>query len=97
MAKAIQEQLSRISRYADADLAQSFAEQIAAYERVTVEQIVLGEILESLGFFSGSEEAQEESLFIPLPDIWHSSMLLLRSEARSSRSPRQTIQKRLSN
>lgn len=53
VAKAIQEQLSCISRYADADLARSFAEQIAAYEHVPVEQIILGEILESLGTFLG--------------------------------------------
>lgn len=51
--KAIQEQLSCISRYADADLAGSFAEQIAAYEGVSVDQVILGEILGSLGIFLG--------------------------------------------
>ena len=38
---AIQGELSRVSRYADASSAQAFAEQIAAYERVPVDQIVL--------------------------------------------------------
>jgi histidinol-phosphate aminotransferase len=52
---AIQGELSRVSRYADASLAQAFAEQIAAYERVPVDQIVLGEILGSLGLYLGSK------------------------------------------
>ena len=52
---AIQRELSRVSRYADASSAQAFAEQIAAYERVPVDQIVLGEILGALGLYLGSK------------------------------------------
>ena len=52
---AIQRELSRVSRYADARSAQAFAEQIAAYERVPVDQIVLGEILGALGLYLGSK------------------------------------------
>jgi histidinol-phosphate aminotransferase len=51
---AIEGELSRISRYADAQAAHALAEQIAAYERVSVEQIVLGEILGALGLYLGS-------------------------------------------
>jgi histidinol-phosphate aminotransferase len=52
--QAIQDELSRISRYADAGSAEALAEQIAAYERVPVDQIVLGEILGALGLYLGS-------------------------------------------
>jgi histidinol-phosphate aminotransferase len=55
VAKAIQSQLGRISRYADTASVESFAEQIAAYERVPVEQIVLGEILGALGLYLGRQ------------------------------------------
>ena len=47
-------ELGRINRYADASLARQFAEQIAEYEHVSVEQVVLGEILDLLGLFLGS-------------------------------------------
>jgi histidinol-phosphate aminotransferase len=52
--RAIEGELSRISRYADAQAAHALAEQIAAYERVPVEQIVLGEILVALGLYLGN-------------------------------------------
>jgi histidinol-phosphate aminotransferase len=52
---AIQKEFPRLSRYADAALAQAFAEQIAAYERIPVEQVVLGEILGALGLYLGSQ------------------------------------------
>ena len=55
VAKAIQSQLGRISRYADTASVEAFAEQIAAYERVPVEQIVLGEILGALGLYLGRQ------------------------------------------
>jgi histidinol-phosphate aminotransferase len=48
---AIQRELPRLARYADAASAQAFGEQIAAYERVPVEQVVLGEILGALGLY----------------------------------------------
>jgi histidinol-phosphate aminotransferase len=51
----IRRDFDRLSRYADAASAQAFAEQIAAYERVPVEQVVLGEILGALGLYLGSE------------------------------------------
>jgi histidinol-phosphate aminotransferase len=49
--EAIRAQLGKLNRYADDALGHRFAEQIAAYEQVAVEQIVLGEILEPLGIF----------------------------------------------
>src|ERR1700733_13892279 len=52
---AIRRDFDRLSRYADAATAQAFAEQIAAYERVPVEQVVFGEILGALGLYLGSE------------------------------------------
>ena len=54
VATAIQRELTRLDRYADATAAQHFAEQIAAYERIPVEQVVLGEILGLLGLYLGS-------------------------------------------
>jgi histidinol-phosphate aminotransferase len=54
-ASAIQLELPKLSRYADAHAAQAFAEQIAAYERVPVEQVILGEILGALGLYLGSQ------------------------------------------
>jgi histidinol-phosphate aminotransferase len=52
---AIQRDFDRLSRYADVASARAFAEQIAAYERVPPEQVVLGEILGALGLYLGSE------------------------------------------
>jgi histidinol-phosphate aminotransferase len=52
---ALRRDFDRLSRYADATAAQAFAEQIAAYERVDVQQVVLGEILGALGLYLGSE------------------------------------------
>ncbi|MBB6144158.1 histidinol-phosphate aminotransferase [Silvibacterium bohemicum] len=56
VASAIEREFVRLSRYADAASAQAFAEQIAAYERVPVEQVVLGEILGALGLYLGSQK-----------------------------------------
>ena len=53
---AVQQALGRVNRYGDAAAAAAFAEQIAAYERVAVEQVVLGEILELLGLYLGSQD-----------------------------------------
>jgi len=52
---ALQKQFLSLARYADSTAAQIFAEQIAAYERVPVQQIVLGEILGALGLYLGSQ------------------------------------------
>ena len=51
---AIRRELPLLSRYADDPAAQLFAQQIAAYERVPVEQVLLGEILDALGLYLGS-------------------------------------------
>ena len=51
---ALQLELGRLNRYADAPLARQLAGQIAEYEHVPVEQVVLGEILDLLGLFLGS-------------------------------------------
>jgi histidinol-phosphate aminotransferase len=55
VAPAIQREFARLSRYADTLAAQAFAEQIAAYEHIPVEQVVLGEILGALGLYLGSK------------------------------------------
>jgi histidinol-phosphate aminotransferase len=55
VAEAIHREFARLNRYADADAAQRFAEQIAAHEQVLVEQVVLGEILGLLGIVLASE------------------------------------------
>jgi histidinol-phosphate aminotransferase len=52
--QALQLELGRLNRYADAPLARQLTEQIAEYEHVPVEQVVLGEILDLLGLFLGS-------------------------------------------
>jgi histidinol-phosphate aminotransferase len=54
VAHALELEFGRLSRYADAPLARQFAEQIAEYENIPVEQVVLGEILDLLGLFLGS-------------------------------------------
>jgi hypothetical protein len=57
VAAAIQGELDRVFRYAESASAPAFAEQVAASERVPVEQIVLGEILGALGLYLGSQGA----------------------------------------
>jgi histidinol-phosphate aminotransferase len=52
--QALQLEFNRLSRYADEPLARQFAGQIAEYEHIPVEQVVLGEILDLLGLFLGS-------------------------------------------
>jgi histidinol-phosphate aminotransferase len=55
VAEAIQREFTRLNRYADADAGQRLAEQIAAHERLPVQQVVLGEILGLLGTVLASE------------------------------------------
>jgi histidinol-phosphate aminotransferase len=55
VSEAIQKELTRVNRYADAAAAQKLAEQIAAYEKLPVEQVVLGEILGLLGTYLAGE------------------------------------------
>lgn len=52
---AIEKELAHVSRYADAKAANAWTEQIAAYERVPPEQVILGEILGDLGLYLGSQ------------------------------------------
>jgi histidinol-phosphate aminotransferase len=56
--EAIRTQLGQLNRYADDFLGHRFAEQVAAYEQVPVEQIILGEILEPLGIFLSESGGQ---------------------------------------
>jgi histidinol-phosphate aminotransferase len=56
VAEAIQHDFARLNRYADSGAAQRLAEQIASYEHVPVEQVVLGEILGLLGLYLGSRD-----------------------------------------
>jgi histidinol-phosphate aminotransferase len=44
-------EFGRLNRYADETLARRFAEQVAAYEQIPVDQVILGEILEELGLY----------------------------------------------
>jgi hypothetical protein len=79
VASAIQHEIPKLSRYADAHAAQAFAEQIAAYERVPVEQVILGEILGALGLYLGSQGGPAESssirhqVILPLSMLRHTS------------------------
>jgi histidinol-phosphate aminotransferase len=54
VARAVQLELGRLSRYADEPLARRLAEQIAEHEQIPVEQVILGEILDLLGSFLSS-------------------------------------------
>ncbi len=51
---AIERSLALLNRYADPGIARQFAEQVAAYERVPVEQVLPGEVLGGLGLYLGS-------------------------------------------
>jgi histidinol-phosphate aminotransferase len=54
VARALQLEFGRLSRYADEPLTRRLAEQIAEHEDIPVEQVVLGDILGLLGLFLGS-------------------------------------------
>jgi histidinol-phosphate aminotransferase len=64
---SIERELSRISRYADAEAAKELKEQIAAYERVAPEQVVLGKILEALGLYLGSQSGPGGEFIYSIP------------------------------
>ena len=51
VARSVQLELGRLNYYADETLSRRFAEQVAAYEQVSVDQVVLGEILDVLGLY----------------------------------------------
>ena len=52
---AITRELTRINRYGDAHVAEQLTEQIAAFEKLPVEQVLLGEILGVLGPHLGGQ------------------------------------------
>jgi hypothetical protein len=69
----LQLELGRLNRYADAPLARQLAEQIAEYEHVPVEQVVLGEIrlcseksLTYWAYFSAAQVVRAASSSTPL-------------------------------
>jgi histidinol-phosphate aminotransferase len=55
VAEAIRGEFSRLYRYADKQASQQLAEQIAHYEQVSVDQVILGDILDALGLYLGTE------------------------------------------
>ncbi len=55
VAPAIERELGRLSRYGDEKAAKYLTEQIAAYEQIDADHVVLGEILGALGLYLGSE------------------------------------------
>jgi histidinol-phosphate aminotransferase len=55
VAEAIRRESMRLNRYADSQSALRLTEQIATHEQVPAEQVVLGEILEFLGLYLGSQ------------------------------------------
>jgi histidinol-phosphate aminotransferase len=55
VAERIQREFSRLNRYADVAQARQLTEQIAAYEQLPAEQVVLGEILGLLGSYLAGE------------------------------------------
>jgi histidinol-phosphate aminotransferase len=55
VAEAIHREFTHLDRYAEPAAAQEFAEQIAAHEKLPVEQVVLGEILGLLGIVLAGE------------------------------------------
>lgn len=67
VAEAIRRELNRLDRYADAEVARQLAEQIAAHERVSVEQVVLGEILGLLGIYLANEGGPGSEFLYSMP------------------------------
>jgi histidinol-phosphate aminotransferase len=67
VARAVQLELSRLSRYADEPLAHRLAEQIAEHEHIPVEQVVLGEILGLLGSFLGNSGGPDGEFLYSTP------------------------------
>ena len=55
VAEAVQNEVFRLNRYAESQAALRLAEQIATYEDIAIEQVVLGEILDFLGLYLGSQ------------------------------------------
>jgi len=55
VAEAIQGEFNRLNRYADREAALHLTEQIATYEHLPIEQVVLGEILDFLGLYLGNQ------------------------------------------
>jgi histidinol-phosphate aminotransferase len=67
VAEAVQHDFTHLNRYADSAAAQRLAEQIATYERVPIEQVVLGEILGLLGLYLGSRDGPGGEFIYSMP------------------------------
>lgn len=55
VAEAIRAEFSNLYRYADKQATQQLAQQVAHYEHLPVEQVILGNILEALGRYLGKD------------------------------------------
>lgn len=55
VAAALAREMPRLARYGDAAAAAALVQQIAAYEDVAADQIILGEVLGGLGLYLGSK------------------------------------------
>lgn len=53
--QAIQRELGRVTRYGDEVAAQALLEQIAAYEKLPADHVILGEVLDGLGLLLGTQ------------------------------------------
>ncbi|WP_243050063.1 histidinol-phosphate transaminase [Dyella sp. RRB7] len=53
--QAIQRELGRVVRYGDESAAHALREQVAAYEKLPVDHVVLGEVLDTLGLHLGTQ------------------------------------------
>ena len=53
--QAIQCELGRVTRYGDETAAQALLEQIAAYEKLPADHVILGEVLDGLGLLLGTQ------------------------------------------
>ena len=53
--QAIQCELGRVTRYGDETAAQALLEQIAAYEQLPADHVILGEVLDGLGLLLGTQ------------------------------------------
>jgi histidinol-phosphate aminotransferase len=65
--QGIQNEFSRLNRYADDTVAQDLVEEIARYENLPVEHVVLGDILDFLGQYLGSRGGQGAEFIYSIP------------------------------
>jgi histidinol-phosphate aminotransferase len=65
--EAIRRELGRVPRYGDEVAARALVEQIAAYEKLPAEQVVLGEVLGDLGLLLGTQGGPGGEFVYSLP------------------------------